>query len=150
MRRRARGPAGKLGAAEYALLVEAFLTLAIGSVAIRALPFRLVGKLASGPVNAPQPEIDARRVLIQRVRWAIDACARRATWRAVCFQRALAAQLMLRRRGLNSTLFYGARSDSALGVDAHVWVRDGQIDVVGCEETERYAVLATFPSQSPS
>jgi hypothetical protein len=52
---------------------------------------------------------------------------------------------MLRRRGVPSVLYYGASHDAKSGLCAHVWVRDGAVDVVGGETASRYAVLATFP-----
>ena len=73
--------------------------------------------------------------------------SRRVPWRALCFEQGLAAQIMLRRRGIASTLYYGAAPDKAEGLSAHVWVRDGAIDVVGCELAPHYGVLAVFPPE---
>jgi hypothetical protein len=67
----------------------------------------------------------------------------------MCFQQGLAAQLMLRRRDIPSVLYYGAAQDDRSGLNAHVWVRDGDIDVIGVEISYRFAVLATFPPQNP-
>jgi hypothetical protein len=83
-----------------------------------------------------------------RVRWAVTAAARRVPWRAKCFEQGLASQIMLRRRGVPSVLYYGAAPDDLRGLSAHVWVRDGDLDVIGGEIASRYAVLATFPSQT--
>lgn len=83
---------------------------------------------------------------MRSIRWAIVACARRVPWRALCFEQGLAAQFMLRRRGIASVLYYGAAPDTKQGLSAHVWVRDGNVDVVGCEVASAYAVLATFPA----
>ena len=44
-------------------------------------------------------------------------------------------------------LYYGAASDAEQGLSAHVWVRDGDVDIVGGEIASRFAVLATFPPQ---
>jgi hypothetical protein len=131
--------------ADRALLVEALSALAFARLAIALLPFRTVGRLAGGiRVAGPMPQ-EARLATIRRVRWAIRAGARRAPFRAVCFQQGLAAQLMLRRRRVASTLYFGAAPDDARGLAAHVWVRDGNIDVIGCEEAPRFPVLAQFP-----
>ena len=46
-------------------------------------------------------------------------------------------------------LYYGAAQDNRSGLYAHVWVRDGDDDVIGGEVASRFAVLATFPPQSP-
>ena len=62
-----------------------------------------------------------------------------------CFARGLAAVWMLRRRNLRADTFYGAATiDGRL--KAHVWVRSGGLDVVGCEIADEYALLARFPA----
>jgi hypothetical protein len=125
------------------LLAEAFTLLAFSSAAIRVLPFTNVGALASPRLGRPRvgPEFD----LIAKVAWAIGACARRAPFRAVCFQQGLTAQIMLRRRGVDSTLYFGAKGDAPAGLSAHVWVKAGEREVVGCEHAAGYAALACFP-----
>jgi len=52
---------------------------------------------------------------------------------------------MLRRRGIDSVLYYGAAQDPENGLRAHVWVRDGDVDVIGCEIARGFAILAAFP-----
>ena len=133
----------RLSAAETAFLAEAFVLLAACSAAIRVLPFTRVGGLASwrlGP-KRPDPTVD----LPAKVAWAVRACGRRAPWRAVCFQQGLTAQIMLRRRGVDSTLYFGVALEKTSGLSAHVWVKVGDLDVVGCEEASGYAALAVFP-----
>jgi len=63
----------------------------------------------------------------------------------MCFEQGLAAQLMLRRRGIASVLYFGVAPNDQNGLAAHVWVRDGDVDVVGGESASEFAVLATFP-----
>ncbi|HEY2483291.1 MAG TPA: lasso peptide biosynthesis B2 protein [Caulobacteraceae bacterium] len=124
-------------------MVEAFTLLALSSAAIRVLPFTPIGRLASMRLGRPRAKLDPG--VSARVAWAVRACGRRAPWRAVCFQQGLAAQIMLRRRGVDSTLYFGAAHEKTEGLTAHVWVKAGERDVVGCEEAAGFAVLATFP-----
>ncbi len=131
------------------LLVEAVTWLAIASAAIAVLPFPRIAEIASRGPNRISPEDDARQSLVGRTRWAIAAASARVPWRAVCFQQGLAAHLMLRRRGINSVLYYGAAHTPDSALSAHVWVRAGNLDVVGCESASQYALLATFPAQRP-
>lgn len=126
------------------LLLEASISLLMAASAIRVLPFRVLGRLAARPVRRAAPPSNARVSKLNRIRWAIGVCARRMPW-ARCFQQGLAAQVMLRRRGIGSTLYYGAAPNQQQGLSAHVWVRDGDIDVVGGEIASAFAVLATFP-----
>jgi hypothetical protein len=136
----------RLSAAEAALLAETFALLAFSSAAIRMLPFTRVGALASSRLGRPggAPLDD----LVAKVVWAVGACARRVPFRAVCFQQGLTAQIMLRRRGVDSTLYFGAAMHQQAVLSAHVWVKAGEIEVVGCEEASGYAALAAFPPRS--
>jgi hypothetical protein len=61
----------------------------------------------------------------------------------------LTTHWLLQRRGLASTLFFGA-SPAGGSLLAHVWVRSGERDVIGCEELEKFAVLSRFPNGSSS
>jgi hypothetical protein len=132
------------------LLLETTLWLAFAGLAINVLPFRHIGRLAARPTRGPEPPEQTRLEEMKRIRWAIIACARRVPWRAMCFQQGLAAQFMLRRRGVPSVLHYGAAPDDRRGLSAHVWVRDGDVDVIGGENKSRFALLATFPPQAGS
>lgn len=139
----------RLSGRDQLLLLETILWLAVAGIAIAVLPFRHVGLLAARPIHRPKLPRQARLSKVQRIRWAIIATSARAPWRALCFQQGLAAQLMLRRRGIPSVLYYGAAQDDESGLYAHVWVRDGDVDVIGAENAYRFAVLATFPPQNP-
>jgi Transglutaminase-like superfamily len=127
------------------LLFETMFWLAIARLAVEALPFRYVARMAALRLRHAEPPLAIRTITARRIRWAIAACARRVPWRALCFEQGLAAQFMLRRRGIPSVLFYGAAPDDQRGLAAHVWVRDGDIDVIGCDIASRFAILATFP-----
>jgi hypothetical protein len=129
------------------LLLESVVYLAIAGFAIRALPFRFIGRLAERPNGGMELPRHIRLTTVRRVRWAISQATARVPWQTMCFQQGLAAQLMLRRRGLPSVLYYGAAQHEPIGLHTHVWVRVGDIDVIGTESVDRFAVLATFPSQ---
>ena len=65
----------------------------------------------------------------------------------MCFEEGMAAHWMLRRRKITSALYYGAATiDGEL--KAHVWVRSGELDVIGCENAADYALLARFPAET--
>ena len=130
------------------LLVEALACLAVGAAAVAALPFRHIARWASLPARETVPSDAARTAMIERVRWAVTACAHRVPWRAKCFEQGLTAQFMLRRRGIPAVLYYGAAHDDGQRLAAHVWVKDRDTDVTGGEIAARFAVLAAFPPGS--
>jgi hypothetical protein len=76
----------------------------------------------------------------------VTACARRVPWRAKCFEQGLAAQWMLGRRRIFSTLHYGVAQGEDRGLIAHVWLSSGSLDVVGCENKDDFSELARFPA----
>lgn len=122
------------------LLAEAGLVIIAASIAIRLVPLRRLASWMDSPGSdiAPPPEATARLVR------AIRAWSRRLPWRTMCFEEGLSAHWMLRRRGLASTLYYGAKTvDGKL--QAHVWVRSGALDVTGCDTASQFALLARFP-----
>ena len=117
----------------------------MAGVALRLTTFARLAATAGRPlarIRQEDADLDAARI-----GWAVDAVARRAPWTPLCFERGLAAHFMLRRRGRDSTLCYGARNDEVLGPSAHVWVRLDERDVIGGEEAPRFALLARFPER---
>jgi len=130
---------------ERRLFAEALVLLALATAAIRLLPFRVVGRLASRPIREPAADPASEAELIRAVRHAVLGCARRVPWPAVCFPQGLAAQWMLRRRGIPATLYFGAVNHRTMGLNAHVWVRVGALGVVGTENASGFAPLAEFP-----
>jgi len=62
-----------------------------------------------------------------------------------CFSRAVAAQSMLRRRGIASTLFYGVAVFPGSGLRTHVWLQDGADGIVGHLAAKDYHPLARYP-----
>lgn len=126
---------------DRALLAEAATALALASAAIALQPFRTV---VARVCRTPPSPMRADPETAARIGWAVAAVARRAPWRAVCFQQGLAAHNLLRRRGLHSALHYGARRGDDGSLIAHVWVRSGDLDVIGCEDVGDYGLLAVF------
>jgi len=124
------------------ILAEAAAALLAGSTARLVVPFpRLAAALARDASATPATPME-----VESIRRAIDAWSRRLPIRPKCFARGLAAFAMLKRRGRAVRLYYGAATlDGKL--KAHVWVRSGHQDVVGCDIADKYALLATFPGQ---
>jgi hypothetical protein len=97
------------------------------------------------PLARKAPEEPERSLLRKEIAEAISAGAARLPGQTVCFPRALVAQFMCRRRGIDATLIYGAAISD--GLTAHVWVQDGDEGIVGCEDSGRFSILARFPAR---
>jgi hypothetical protein len=140
--------AARLSAAELVALVEATVLLAAARLVIVLLPFRwLAARLGAHMHESPAESDGDDERSLRRVRWALGAVSRRAPWRCLCLEQAVAATVMLRRRRLPSTLYLGvARAGERAGVEAHAWVRSGTFFVTGGEARARFTVVSTFAS----
>ena len=124
------------------LLAQALIVLGLASLVLAIVPFRRVAQLLAWANRGSRKPASA-----DQAHWigrAIIAVADRAPWRAVCFQRGIAAVIMLRLRGRAATLSYGAARDGNGALAAHVWVRSVAVDVIGCESAADYGELAVF------
>jgi hypothetical protein len=135
----------RLPASERRLALEAIGLLLLARLALSFVPFERIGQWASIDLRRPAPGPDERERIRRGVRSAVTRSARHVPWKAVCFDEGLAAQHMLRRRGIASDLYLGVerKPDGKLG--AHVWVRDGEIDIVGGQGAKRFTPLVHFP-----
>jgi hypothetical protein len=77
--------------ADLLLLMEALATLTVASLVIRVLPFRNVIAMAALKRTSFGRGGEGVAHELQRVRWAIVACAKRVPFKAVCFQKGLSA-----------------------------------------------------------
>lgn len=130
----------RLGRRRQFMLIEAVAALAAGSAAIRLLPFKQAVQLGSRRLAANKASD-----LIADARWAVEAAARIVPWRAMCIQKGIALQWMLRRRGVDALLHYGVARDSAGEIEAHVWVAAGDQVIIGGDEAQRFHRVAIFP-----
>src|SRR5436190_3278339 len=124
------------GGREFALVCEAGAHLIVARGALLVVPFRRIAAWTTRAVPARRLSEPQRRRAIDDVRWAVAAAAARLPGMR-CLARALAAQEMLRRRGMVSALTYGARPRGT-ALDAHVWLTAESEGIVGCETASEY------------
>jgi len=126
-------------------LVEAAAVLSVAAIVVAAVPFARIAKWSARPPRTSgRPASDEAR-FIADVSRAVGVAARHVPLRAKCFEQGLAAQWMLRRRGVATTLHYGVAHSPDRNLAAHVWVSAGALDVVGCTIRADFTELARFP-----
>jgi hypothetical protein len=131
-----------VGAADSLLAAEALLWLALARLLVVALPFRILARaLGRSPGRSGRPPAPQR---VRRIAWSLNAAGRRSPWRCKCLERAIAGTIMLRLRGHRVTLVLGIVRTAPRGaLQAHAWLRCGELPVVGEEgSVEHYAVVA--------
>jgi hypothetical protein len=122
------------------LIVEAIILIGIVQAGLRTVRFATLLRLLAGArqIRAAAQHPPAR------IGWAIDAAARLMPGRN-CLCDALAADVMLGRRGLQSILRLGVKKRDQPGVplEAHAWVESEGAIVAGRLETlDDYRVFA--------
>ena len=124
--------------------IEAVVQVTRASVELRVLPsrrtVRLLGAHQPAGADAQVPDDRLREAL--QIGGAVSRVSRRLPWHPTCLRQALAAQRMLRRRGIACKLHLGVTSPGAL--EAHAWVTVGGEAVVGRPGLERFVPLAAF------
>jgi hypothetical protein len=142
----------RLPPARRVVLLEAIGQLITAQVALRLFPFNtLAGGLGQPQVESSDccsSEVECQGA--RWVKWAIRAVVRRLPRPPRCLVQAVAAQWMLRRRRLASTLYLGVARDGSHALNAHAWVRCGEIFVTGENEYQRFQVVGRFANLPPT
>jgi len=124
---------------EQRLLVTALYWVACIRAGLWLLPFRILRPVVEHACRNPGPEV-TDELVVARVAWAISSAARFVP-RATCVTQALAARILLARRGLASEVCYGVGRRQGR-IIAHAWLESGGRVIVGGERLESLLPLA--------
>jgi len=152
-------------------LLEAIFYLLIARLALRLIPFRWLTSYFERPAERPETTYakreqiwksfllklytphrdkitdDERKQLREGMPWLINEAAWFLPGETACFARAIAAQNILRRLGIGTTLYYGVAMLPDSGLAAHVWLQDGAAGIIGHDTAQRYHILARYPDK---
>jgi hypothetical protein len=114
-------------------------------LAVRMRFATVIRALALVPGQTPEhdrPETLAEAALIGN---AVRTAAAGLPGPSTCLAQALAAGLLLRRRGIDATLYLGVARNATErdGFEAHAWLRSGPLVLTGAENA-RYAAVASY------
>ena len=135
-----------------ALLPEAVVYLLAARLALIFVPFpRLARRLGTfvPPADARAAQAANRATpdqaqLAEDIGWAVTRAARYVPFKAVCLPQAMAAQVMLKRRGVQSVMHFGAAKGTDKPLDAHAWLDAAGVEVTGYPVAENFAEIACF------
>lgn len=126
------------------LLFEAAFYMLFARFLIAVVPFRYLSMMLEiKPKGTLTTNINSTEIA-QQISWAIECAARNLPFTLVCFPQGIAAYLMMQRRRLDVTLFYGINSKHR-DLSSHVWVKHGNNCVIGCEQSNDYIVIMSYP-----
>lgn len=134
------------------LLIEAGAWLLSARLALMFIPFPRLARFLGTFV----PPTDARALqassttsqddvrLAAAVGWAVTRAARHIPFKAMCLPQAMAARIMLKRRGIGSVLHFGAKMGQEKPIYAHAWLNAAGVEVTGYPVENSFAEIACF------
>ena len=135
----------QLPAAARTQAIEALVLLLCARALVAGVPMRRWRhRVATTPPDAAGSDSAVPTDALHRARGLcriVRKVAHRAPFRAVCLPQAMAAQWMLRRRGIPSRLVFGARRRSDAELEFHAWLRVGAETVLGGEEQATWSAF---------
>lgn len=135
-------------AREAFIFQEAILFLGLARLMTAAMKFSWFSRMLGKQVSC-EPKVPGKAQLerAQEVAFAVAQMSRRVPWKARCLVRAIAAQLMLGRRRINSTLYLGVSRSNDKPLKAHAWVKCGDAFLTGERPAMDYTVVARFSNE---
>lgn len=134
------------------LLLEAAGWLLVARLALVLVPFpRLARRLGvfvspqeARAVQARRPQTLELAARAELVGWAVTRAARYVPFKAVCLPQAMAARIMLKRRGVESVMHFGAARGEEKPIDAHAWLDAAGVEVTGYPVAAGFSEIACF------
>lgn len=133
-----------------ALVVEAVACLLLARLGLIFVPFPKLARWLGDFVPPSDPRVLAARArtvqagTAEEIGWAVTRSARYVPFKAVCLPQAMAARVMLKRRGVSSVLHFGAARGQDKPLDAHAWLDAAGVDVTGYPVAQNFAEIACF------
>jgi hypothetical protein len=138
----------RLPLSQKGLLLEALVLLALARMAVLLLPFRWVARvLGKQEAHTSVQDDPAKASHIRRIGDMVCKTAKNVPWTSKCLDRAIAAKIMLARRGIPTTVYFGVNNDEKGQLAAHAWLRSGNSYVTGGEIRSRFTVINSFADE---
>lgn len=122
-------------------MVEAAVLLVAARIAVAAVPFPLLKRVLGAPQHAPgapDPVADVGPACRAVVR-----AAERLPFATACLPRAIAGQLMLRRRGLPASVVFGLARRDGEWLN-HAWLEHAGQPVLGADDAVVYTRTISY------
>jgi hypothetical protein len=129
----------RLERADKWLLLRAAGWLAVARIMLVVMPFRRLSERLSAANDTtgkiPDEEMTAR------IGYFVAVAANHVPWRSDCFPQTIAARMLLKRYGFDSTIHLGVDRIAKDEIEAHAWLTCGETVVTGQGDLDRYAEI---------
>ena len=127
------------------LFAEAVIISACVKATLLFLPFRKITLWLGKPGGTHKINNREEGVsLARQLRAVITLCDKYTPWPTECYTRALTAKIMLRRRNIDGTLYFGFQKDSNGQMAGHAWLTSCGIIITGFCDFSKYEVHSCF------
>jgi hypothetical protein len=141
-----------VGWRRQALVAEACASMFVARMILLILPFPKVARRLGDFVAPADPRVAERAAATtpdeaataRTIGWAVRSAAPFMPFRSVCLQQAMAAQAMLRRRGIGSVMRFGASPNDKRAIEAHAWLDAAGVKVTGYPIPKEMGEIACF------
>lgn len=154
LRRRTKklGRFSRLSRTDRILTYEAAVVLWFARLWLAVVPFRKVAEKlgtsypAATPKGMLSPTSHEQDAVAQRIGEAVKRASKNVPYRAVCIQQAVAAKIMLGRRGIPSVMHFGVgrTEDENEKIRAHAWLATANVEVTGYPLDDGLTEIAYF------
>ena len=137
----------RLPIAERWLLIKAALLLLTIKLGLRLLPLQTLRRFlcrATGGLAILHP---ADHTSADKVAWAVEAASQHTPGAKSCLTQALAAQVLLTRRGYPALLHIGVARGERGRFQAHAWVESAGEILIGGAEPGQFTPLAVLEGE---
>ena len=146
------GRFSRLSRTDRLLTYEAAVVLWFARLWLAVVPFRKVAEKlgtsypAATPKGMLSPTSHEQDAAAQRIGEAVKRASKNVPYRAVCIQQAVAAKIMLGRRGIPSVMHFGVgrTEDEDEKICAHAWLATANVEVTGYPLDEGLTEIAYF------
>jgi hypothetical protein len=131
----------RLTSRDFSLFAEAWVFLLRARLMLVFRPFNQIVPLLK---NADHSQAEAGVQLLEEIKLAIARASVKSPWRTKCFEQALAARMMLKRRGIATVTYFGVLKNNEDKIEAHAWLKCGEFVVTGWRRISEYNIIGRF------
>lgn len=122
--------------------------LGLARLAVLTLPFRWIARACGDHLLQSAEDISrADAETADRVAWAIHSTRWQMPWDSNCLAQGIAGQQMLRRRGIESTLYIGIDNNIPRSFETHAWLRCGDKILTGAGLKDQYTAFVSYAKE---
>lgn len=126
------------------LFLEAFIYLGWARILIQ-FPFsKISSSLGLKMQETKYDHVGVNKVVLANIYNALRIVSKYTFWDSKCLVRAIAGMRMLKRRGIESTLYLGTAKDEKGNFIAHAWLRSGPYYITGEDVMKKFTVVQMF------